>query len=379
MARVPSDLPVVTREVGDTLIVLGPGTVDRLPAYLDRLARARAYLVASPSVASGRVGARVTAALGGRLVGAYARVRPHVPVESVEEAFQEARSRSPDMILGLGGGSPIGTAKAVAARLLAEMDNPVACVVGALPTTYAGSEMTPVFGTTDFSRGRKTVVRNPFVRPRLALYDPELAVETPPRLTASTGVNALAHCVEALYSKRATDADREMALRSAGLLIEHLPPCVARPTDPYLRYRLFEASMEAGLVLAGAGMGIHHGLCHALGGRFNAPHGELNAIILPHAMRFNLPVAEGAYLALAPAFGISARGREPSVVEEQVCRATSDFIRGLGLPQRLRDLGIKREGLAAVAQDALHSDSVRNNPRPVADVAEIVKILEAAW
>ncbi len=239
--------------------------------------------------------------------------------------------------------------------------------------------MTPVFGTTDVSRGTKSVVRNPLIRPRLALYDPELAIETPPKLTASTGINALAHCVEALYSKRATDQDRDMARRAAGLLIQHLPLCVATPRDLYQRYKLFDASMESGLVLANAGMGIHHGLCHVLGGRFNAPHGELNAVILPHAMRFNSTVGRDAYRGLALALGVTIAGRKPEDIAEEVCRETADFIRRLGLPQRLRDLGIPRESLRALAEDALQSDAVKNNPRPVTGVREVLELLEAAW
>lgn len=372
-------LPVVTREAGDTLIVLGPAATDRLPGLLDRLGRRRAYLVTSASVMAGHAGGRVTEVLRDRLVGVYPRSQPHVPVEVVDEVAREARRLAADVIIGLGGGSPIGTAKAAASRLLEDAGGASICDVAAVPTTYAGSEVTPVFGTTDLSRGKKSVVRNPRIRPRVALYDPELAFETPPRLTASTGVNALAHCVEGLYSKRSTDVDREMAQRAAERLIQHLPPCMAAPKDLVHRYRLFEGSMEAGLVLANAGMGIHHGICHVLGARFNAPHGELNAVVLPHAMRFNASVGEAAYAALAPALGVTVRGRKPDAVAEDVCRATTAFIGRLGLPQRLRDLGIARDGLDAVAREALQSESVRNNPRPVTDASQILAILEAAW
>ncbi|HLB68187.1 MAG TPA: iron-containing alcohol dehydrogenase, partial [Thermoplasmata archaeon] len=219
------------------------------------------------------------------------------------------------------------------------------------------------------------VVRNPLIRPRLALYDPELAVETPPTLTASTGVNALAHCVEALYSKNATPEDRGMAEHAAGLLIKHLPLCTAAPGDLYHRYKLFEGSMEAGLVLASAGMGVHHGLCHVLGGRFNVPHGELNAVVLPHAMRFNLPIAESAYGSLAAALNV----REGPDVPEQVVRATAEFIRHLGLPQRLRDMGIPEDSLPSLAEEALQSSAVRNNPRPIAGVSDLLGILTSAW
>src|SRR3989449_3506834 len=207
-------------------------------------------------------------------------------------------------------------------------------LVAAIPTTYAGSEVTPVFGTTDFVRGRKEVVRNPGIRPRLVLYDPELAIDTPPDLTAGTGINALAHCVEGLYSNDAGDAERAMAVGAATLLVEHLPKAFARPEDLAHRYNLFEGSMLAGLVLARAGMGVHHGLCHVLGGRANAPHGLLNAIVLPHAMRFNLPIAGRAYRELAPLLGIRVSGAGDAALGENVCEATAGFIRSPRAPWR---------------------------------------------
>jgi maleylacetate reductase len=370
-------MPLLKKKDGDTLIVLGPGVVRELRALLGQLGASRAYLVTGPALAAGRVGARVQTALGSALVGTYSRSRPHVPAQTAEEVAEDARSLRADVLVGLGGGSPIGTAKAAAFRLQEARGTheESRCVVAAVPTTYAGSEVTPVFGTTDLERGRKSVIRSDPIRPRLALYDPELALDTPPDLTASTGVNALAHCVEGLYSKEAGEAERAMALRAAASLIEYLPLAVKDPNNLPYRYHLFEGSMEAGLVLAKAGMGVHHGLCHVLGGRYNAPHGVLNAIVLPHAMRFNLPIAARAYGDLARPLHVETDSGD---VGERVCTAVSDFVRGLGVPQRLRDLGIPKEDLPAVAQEALLSKSVQANPRPVT-LQGALGILEAAW
>src|SRR5207302_7981527 len=184
--------------------------------------------------------------------------------------------------------------------------------------------------TTDVARGRKEVVRNPGFRPRLVLYDPELAIDTPPDLTAGTGINALAHCVEGLYSSDAGDEERAMAVRAATLLVEHLPKAFARPEDLAHRYHLFEGSMLAGLVLARAGMGVHHGLCHVLGGRYNAPHGVLNGIVLPHAMRFNIPIATMAYRGLPPILGVKGGGLGDAALGRKVCEATAMFVRPFG-------------------------------------------------
>jgi maleylacetate reductase len=369
-------MPFVERPEGETLIVLGAGAVDRLRAFLVRVRATRAYVVTGSSLAASSVGDRVRRALGDALVGMFAGSRPHVPDPTVDELVQDARSRRADVLVGLGGGSPIGTAKAAAFRFLESRDGaspPV--IVAAVPTTYSGSEVTPFFGTTDLDQGRKSVLRSDPVRPRLALYDPELALDTPADLTASTGVNALAHCVEALYAKGATDADRSMSLRAAGRLIENLPLAVREPRTLLYRYRLFEGSMEAGLVLAKVGMGVHHGLCHVLGGRYRAPHGVLNGIILPHAMRFNLPVAGAVYRDLARPLRVGSRGAD---VGETVCDAVSDFVRSLSLPTRLREVGIPKTDLPSVAEAALSSRSVQANPRPVT-LEGALGILEVAW
>src|SRR5712692_9059147 len=329
-----TDLPRVTRQDADTFIVLAPGCVDEVASQLGRLGRKRAYVVTGSTLASGRVGQRIRSELGSMMVGTFSGARPHVPVETAEQVANEVRSLNANVIIGLGGGSPIGTAKAAVSRLAGGAtagDN--RWMVAAIPTTYSGSEVTPVFGTTDVAHGRKEVVRNPGIRPRLVLYDPELAVDTPANLTAGTGINALAHCVEGLYSSDAGDEEQAMA--------------------------------------------VHHGLCHVLGGRYNAPHGMLNAIILPHAMRFNLPVAGPAYAQLAPVFGLKAA--DSPRTGQAVCRALTDFIRQFRLPYRLRELGIPKSDLPAVAADALQSQSVRRNPRPLRDAGDALQILEAAW
>jgi len=373
-----TDLARLTRQDADTFIVLAPGCVDEVASQLGRLRRKRAYVVTGSGLASGRVGQTIRNALGPMMVGMFSGARPHVPVETAEQVANEARSLNADVLIGLGGGSPIGTAKAAVSRLAdGATAGDVRWIVAAIPTTYSGSEVTPVFGTTDVARGRKEVVRNPGIRPRLVLYDPELAIDTPPDLTAGTGINALAHCVEGLYSSDAGDEERAMAVQAATLLVEHLPKAFARPDGLAHRYHLFEGSMLAGLVLARAGMGVHHGLCHVLGGRYNAPHGVLNAIMLPHAMRFNLPVAGPAYAQLAPVFGLKAA--DSPRTGEAVCRAVTDFIRQFRLPQRLGEIGIPKTDLPAVAADALQSQSVRRNPRPLRDARDALQILEAAW
>src|SRR2546425_5540095 len=251
-----TDLPRVTRQDGETFVVLAPGCVDELSSHLTRLGRGRACLVTGSGLGSGRVGQTVRNGLGPMMVGMFSGARPPVPIETAEQVANEAQSQNADVVIGLGGGSPIGTAKAAVSRLAGGATaGDVRWMVAAIPTTYAGSEVTPVFGTTDVVHRRKEVVRNPGIRPRLVLYDPELAIDTPPDLTAGTGINALAHCVEGLYSNDAGDEERAMGTRAATLLVEHLPKAFARPDDIAHRYHLFEGSMLAGVGPARAGMG----------------------------------------------------------------------------------------------------------------------------
>src|SRR3989442_5001953 len=296
-----TDLPRLTRQDGDTLIVLAPGCVTELAVQLNRLGRNRAYVITGSSLASGRVGQTVREALGRIMVGMCSGACQHVPVETAEQVANEAHSLNADVLIGLGGGSPIGTAKAAVSRLAGGATaGDVRWMVAAIPTTYAGSEVTPVFGTTDVVHRRKEVVRNPGIRPRLVLYDPELAIDTPPDLTAGTGINALAHCVEGLYSNDAGDEERAVGTRAATLLVEHLPKAFARPDDIAHRYHLFEGSMLAGVVLPPAGNGGHPRLFPQLGGRDHAPPRAVDAVILPHPQPGQLPVAGPCHSPVVP-------------------------------------------------------------------------------
>ena len=371
-----SEMPPIRREDGSTLIVLGPGTIDNVGSELAELGATRVYLVTGPSLASGRVGARVRRAFGGLLVGTYARSRPHVPSETMDEVVREARSLRADVLVGLGGGSPIGTAKAAAFRLqqLGGSGPPVPCIVAAIPTTYSGSEVTPVFGTTDLERHRKSVLRSDLVRPRLALYDPELALDTPPDLSASTGVNALAHCVEAGYARDLNPVVRPVALEGLRHIARSLPLCVAAGDDIEAREDLLLGAYLAGFSIANATMALHHGLCHVLGGRTGIAHGVVNAILLPHVMTFNADAVPDAMSAIADAMDAGARTRDIGAAP----RAVAALVATLPVPKRLREAGVSEDMLASLAAEAAANQTIKANPKPVSE-ADLVQLLRSAW
>ena len=242
----------------------------------------------------------VAAAIGDRLAAVYDRTAPHVPENQVAEALALAEQHQVDAVIALGGGSPIGLAKATAqaleqrrgggpARAAYPTDQPHVPVV-AIPTTYAGSEMTAIYGATREIDGvaRKTTVTDPKVAAKLVVYDPLLTLDLPPELTALTGINALAHCVEALYSVTRNPLSSAAALSGARAIARALPRCYANGRDVAARSEMLMGAHLAGASLASVTMALHHGICHVLGGTAGVPHGVANAIILPHAMRFNL-------------------------------------------------------------------------------------------
>jgi alcohol dehydrogenase class IV len=321
--------------------------------------------------------------LGDRLVATFSPVRPHVPLEQVQEALALAQEQEVDVVIGLGGGSPIGLAKAVSlvleeartgrpARAAYPTDQPLIPVI-AIPTTYAGSEMTPIYGVTQLVDGtaRKVTVTDGKVTPKVAIYDPALTLATPPALMAASGINALAHAIEAVYSPTRHPLSTAAALRAVQHIYRALPLATAEGNDLAARTEMMLGAHLAAVSLATVKMGLHHGLCHVLGGTAGVGHGEANSIMLPHAVRFNLAAARPALAEVAEVLGVIAAERLPDVLYE--------FIGRLNLPQRLRDAGVTEQQLPHLAQVAIKSPAVQNNVRPVKDAAEIEAVYRAAW
>lgn len=372
-------------------VMFGAGSVARLGEAADRHGWRRLLLCASPTLRRDGHARAVEEALGARLAATFDRVRPHVLEEDVAEALALAEAAHVDAIVGLGGGSAIGIAKAVSFGLEERRggregaptrpDHEPLVPVAAIPTTYAGSEMTPVYGVTRHEGGaaRKVTVTDPRIAPRLVVYDPELTLDLAPELTASTGINALAHCVEALYSITRNPLATAAARAGIETIAGALPRCRAAGADLEARGDLLAGAYLAGTALATVAMGLHHGLCHVLGGTAGVPHGVANAIILPHAMRFNLEVTAPALALAAPALGFHTSGQSDVAAAAAATAGVATLIERLGLPRHLREVGVAADDLPRLAEIALLSRAVRNNPRPVRDAAEIEALLRAAW
>ena len=284
----------------------------------------------------------IAAKLGSRAAGVFDRAVMHVPIEIAHEAREEARRLGADCCVAVGGGSTTGLAKAIA------LTSPLPIV--AVPTSYAGSEMTPIWGLTQ--DGRKTTGRDPRVLPKTVLYDPALSVGMPPRLSATSGINAIAHCVEALYAQDANPIISMIAEEGIRAMSGSLPTVVADPQNLEARSGSLYGAWLGGVTLGSAGMALHHKLCHTLGGTFNLPHADVHTVILPHAVAYNTPAAPEAMARIAKALasGSAAGG-------------LYDLAAKLGAPVSLAAIGMRVEDLDRAAD--LATANRYYNPRAV--------------
>ena len=376
-------------------IIFGTGSVARLGDAVEGFHWRRLMLCSTGSMGRGGHIAALEKALGSRLVAIYEHVQPHVPDFQVAEALALASEKEVDALIGMGGGSPIGMAKAVSLALEEKRsaqpalsafptDQPLVPVI-AIPTTYAGSEMTPTYGITYHNNGstRKVTVTDSKVTPKLTVYDPLLTLDLSPEMTASTGINALAHCIEALYSITRNPLSTTAALSGVHSIYTALPRCYAVGDDLEARTEMLVGAFLAGTALSHVTMALHHGLCHTLGGTAGVPHGVANSIVLPHAMRFNLDATAPQLARAAEAMGV-VRDRHGAYISDEVAAEEGvqriyDLIGRMNLPQRLRDVGVSEADLPHLAQVALQSRSVQSNPKLVTSAAQVEEVLRAAW
>jgi maleylacetate reductase len=354
-------------------VIFAPAAVSRLRESLERSGWKKLMLCTSHSMRAGGQVSKVESNLGEKLVTIFDRVQPHVQNVQVRDVLALAQEKDVDAILALGGGSPVGMAKAVGHQLHLP--------IIAIPTTYAGSEMTPVYGIThtDENPPRKVTVSDPKIVPSLVLYDPDLTLDLPPALTASTGINALAHCIEALYSKTRNPLSTAAAINGARHIGHALFDCYRDGRDLESRTEMLLGSHLAGLSLASVSMGLHHGLCHVLGGTANIPHGIANAIILPHAIKFNADAAAAQLIPAAEALNAPLNGTSPTERIEALGQYISELIASMNLPQHLREVGVGESDLPQLAEIAFHNRTVQNNPKPITDVTQLESLLREAW
>ena len=350
-----------TFEPPSSRIVFGAGVAGaRLVEELEALGLARIVVVHSES---GRALVdRILAPHGELIVGRFSGVRPHVPIEVAEAARRLAVECGADGVVSIGGGSVTGTAKAIA------MTTSLPLV--ALPTTYSGSEVTPIWGVT--TDGHKETGRDPKVLPRTVLYDPELSSSLPSAVAIASGFNAFAHCVETFYAPGANPVTALIAEEGIRTLTAGTQAVADGGMGREGREALLYGAYLAGSAFAVSGSGLHHKICHVLGGRFDLPHAETHTALLPQVLGFNEPsmprVAERIRRAIATAFTPAAEG---------AAAATFDLIEATGGSVKLSDPGASGPELEAVAAEVVAAVPP-GNPRTVT-AADILAILAAAF
>jgi maleylacetate reductase len=338
-------------ELTAATVLFGAGRLNELGAVLDRAAISRGVLI--DGLAHPGAVARIERLMGGAHVLTLDRVRPHVPADEARRAREQVRGAGADGLVAVGGGSATGLAKAVA---LTE-DLPIV----AIPTTYAGSEMTPIWGMTEGER--KTTGRDVRVLPRAVVYDPQLTYSLPAAATAATGMNAIAHCVEALWTAQASPFSDALAEEGMRLLAAGLPAAVADRGSRAARIDCLQGAWLAGMALAAAGTALHHRLCHALGG-FGLPHAEVHAAVLPAVVELFAPAAPRAMARIARALGAA-----------DAAAGLRELATALGTTATLADMGLTAEQAGTVAR--LTADAAPTVPRPV-DAADVLRVLAAA-
>lgn len=336
-----------------TRVVFGIGALSSLSEEIRHLGATRALVLSTPEQRADAES--VAARLGKRAVGVFDQAVMHVPIETARAAREEARRLGADCAVAIGGGSTIGLGKAIA------LDSGLPIL--AIPTTYAGSEMTPIFGFTE--SGMKKTGRDARVLPRTVIYDPALTVGLPVSMSVTSGMNAIAHAAEGLYAQDRNPIMNLMAEEGIRALAAGLPRVHSRQDDLVARSDCLYGAWLCGSGLGHVGMALHHKLCHTLGGSFNLPHAETHTVMLPHALAYNAQSVPDAMLRIARALGRS-----------DAASGIYDIAKENGAPVSLEALGLKRADLDRAAEIAVANPYW--NPRPIARDA-IRKLLDDAW
>jgi alcohol dehydrogenase class IV len=321
-------------------VVFGAGSISHLEREIDLLGAKRALILSTPEQA--HQAQMVADRLGSRTTGIFARAVMHVPIETAREARIEAQRSGADCAIAIGGGSTTGLGKAIAL----ESGLPIL----AIPTTYAGSEMTPIYGITE--AGLKKTGKDFRVLPKTVIYDPELTLTLPISMSVTSGMNAIAHAAEGLYAQDCNPVMDLMAEEGIRAIAQALPLIRMHSDDIVGRGGALYGAWLCGTVLGNVGMALHHKLCHTLGGSFNLPHAEVHTVVLPQAIAFNAAFASKAMTRIQRALGTS----------ESAAAGLFDLARNNGAPLALKDIGMKEADIDRAAEIAVSNPYW--NPRP---------------
>lgn len=334
-------------------VVFGRGTIGQLVEELDALSIKRALVLSTPPQKD--QASEILEALGATGVGLFSEAAMHTPTDVTERALVTVNNLEADGVVSFGGGSTIGLGKAIALRT----DLPQLVI----PTTYAGSEMTSIIGQTE--NGLKTTQKTLKVLPETVIYDVDYTLSLPPIMSITSGLNAIAHAVEALYAENTNPVLSLMAAEGIGALVRALPVITKNPVDVDARSEALYGAWLCAVCLGSGGVALHHKLCHVLGGSFGLPHAETHTVILPHALAYNAPAVSNTMQRLRVAMNT-----------ETPATALFDIAKNGGAPTSLKELGMPEDGIERAVEIALKNPYY--NPRPL-EAGALMGLLENAY
>jgi alcohol dehydrogenase class IV len=372
-------------------VLVGSGAVEKVGERIRELGKSQALVVTDRGVAAAGLLEKVLTPLekAGVKAHIFDQIEPNPRDRTVIKAFEFAKKRESDVIVGLGGGSPMDAAKAVGVLMTnpgplqnylrgTPVKNPPPALV-AIPTTAGtGSEVTQFSVVTDSERSFKAGIASSYLIPKLALVDPVLMLSMPGSLAAATGMDALTHAIEAFVSRNAQPFSDALALHAIRLIGLHLRPSVANGANEEARYQMAVASTLAGIAFSNAGVGLVHAMSHPLGGHFDIPHGVANAVLLPYVMGFNLIARVEKYAQVGEVLGARVEGLSPWDAARRAKEAVLQLSSDIGIPLHLSEVGVKGERIGRVVEDALQMKrAIGWNPRVVSQ-EEIERIYREA-
>ena len=374
-----------------TKIISGIGSTAEIIKELNDLHAKKVLLITDPGLVQAGVAQQVVEMLKQAAVEVeiFDAVEPDPSIQVATKAAEMAKNVKANVLIALGGGSAIDTAKSAALLVtnggylkdyagVNKVIKPILPLIAVPTTAGTGSEVTIFAVMSDPEKQEKFTISGALIAPAVAVLDPLLTLKLPPSVTAFTGMDALTHAIEAFTSSIAQPATDALALSAIKLILKHLPVAVGRGDNIMARDGMLQASLLAGIAFNNAFLGLAHAIASPLGGHFHVPHGLANAVMLPYVMEYNLPTAVRSYAEIGCALGLQAVGDTPRAVAEKTVAAITQLARDINIPEKLSNIGAKEELLPLVARDALKSIQLKFNVRNASE-KEILALLQKAY
>ena len=374
-----------------TKIISGIGSTAEIIKELNDLHAKKVLLITDPGLVQAGVAQQVVEMLKQAAVEVeiFDAVEPDPSIQVATKAAEMAKNAKANVLIALGGGSAIDTAKSAALLVtnggylkdyagVNKVVKPILPLIAVPTTAGTGSEVTIFAVMSDPDKQEKFTISSALIAPAVAVLDPLLTLKLPPSVTAFTGMDALTHAIEAFTSSIAQPATDALALSAIKLVLKHLPVAVGRGDNIKARDGMLQASLLAGIAFNNAFLGLAHAIASPLGGHFHVPHGLANAVMLPYVMEYNLPTAVRRYAEIGCALGLQAVGDTPRAVAEKTVAAITQLARDINIPEKLSNIGAKEELLPLVARDALKSIQLKFNVRNASE-KEILALLQKAY